>query len=97
MVKKYKDPKAIKKRLRKPFPADTIEDPQPAHKYFNLQMILKTTRLNPDKVYNNFKGAYNSLSPEEKKQIATALMIPTKEMFARLGMDVSFSKLADAS
>jgi hypothetical protein len=65
------------------------------HKFFNLQKIIKVTGIQPDKVYNNFKDKYNSLTDAEKKQIATCLMLPVKNVFERLGMSVSFSKLPE--
>jgi len=64
-----------------------------AHKFFNLQSVIEVTGIQEDKVYNNFKGVYNSFTPEEKKRIATCLMIPTVSLFERLGMKVTFSKL----
>lgn len=69
------------------------ETDEVGHKFFNLQKIIKVTGIQNDKVYNNFKGAYNSLTDAEKKQIATCLMGPVKNIFERLGMAVSFSKL----
>jgi hypothetical protein len=66
-----------------------------AHKYFNLQRIISDTGIQNDKLYNNMKGAYNSLTKDERKQIATCLMGPVKNIFERLGMVVSFSKLPD--
>jgi hypothetical protein len=64
-----------------------------AHKFFNLQSIIEVTGIQEDKVYNNFKGVYNSFTNEEKKRIATCLMIPTVSVFERLGMKLTFSKL----
>lgn len=64
-----------------------------AHKFFNLQSIIEVTKIQEDKVYNNFKGVYNSFTNEEKKRIATCLMIPTVTVFESLGMRVTFSKL----
>lgn len=63
------------------------------HKFFNLQSIIEVTGIQTDKVYNNFKGVYNSLTPDEKKRIATCLMIPTASVFETLGMKVTFAKL----
>jgi hypothetical protein len=71
------------------------EDIDEAHKYFNLQRVISDTRIQSDKVYNNMKGAYNSLSGDERKQIATCLMGPVVNLFKRLGMQVSFSKLQE--
>jgi hypothetical protein len=66
------------------------------HKFFNLQKIIKVTGIQPDKVYNNFKDKYNSLTIDEKKQIATCLMLPVKNVFERLGMVVSFAPTQEA-
>lgn len=68
----------------------TVED---SHKFFNLQKIIATTRIQQDKLYNNMKGSYDSLTTEEKKRVATCLMIPVRDMFARLGMSVSFQPI----
>lgn len=64
-----------------------------SHKFFNLQRIVSSTGIQQDKIYNNMKGHYDSLSAEEKKRIATVLMIPIRDMFKRLGMGVKFHKL----
>lgn len=85
--------KSSKKRMVKGSTRLKSEEDNRPHKYFNLQKVIEQTRLNSDKVYNNFKGLYSSLNDEERKQIATCLMGPTKAMFERLGMSVSFSKL----
>lgn len=69
--------------------------PDGPHKFFNLQKIIEATQIQPDKVYNNFKGVYSSLTNEERKQIATALMMPVQKIFEGLGMVVSFSKLPE--
>jgi len=73
--------------------AEDALDARAAHKFFNLQSIIEVTGIQEDKVYNNFKGVYNSFTPEEKKRIATCLMIPAVSVFERLGMKVTFSKL----
>lgn len=69
---------------------DTTTDDD--RRYFNLQKVANTTKIQQDKIYNNFKGMYTSLTAEEKKQIATCLMGPVKKMFESLGMSVSFFK-----
>jgi hypothetical protein len=69
------------------------ETDEVGHKFFNLQKIIKVTGIQSDKVYNNFKDKYNSLTTSEKKQIATCLMLPIKDVFERLGMAVTFSPL----
>jgi len=89
-TKKKKPAKTAKITRVKP---DEALDARAAHKFFNLQSIIEVTHIQEDKVYNNFKGAYNSLTPEEKKRIATCLMIPIVSVFERLGMKVTFSKL----
>jgi hypothetical protein len=67
------------------------------YKFFNLKRIIFATGIDQYKVYNNFKGNYNSLSPEECKRIATALMTPMSKVFAKLGMSVSFKQLETPS
>jgi hypothetical protein len=76
--------------------AEDALDARAAHKFFNLQSIIEVTGIQEDKVYNNFKGVYNSFTPEEKKRIATCLMIPAVSVFERLGMKLTFSKLDNA-
>lgn len=88
-----KKKKMIKGSVRAAAP-DALNEAD-AHKFFNLQRVIEATRIQPDKIYNNMKGVYSSLSPEEHKQIATCLMSPVRNFFARLGMHVSFSKLPD--
>jgi hypothetical protein len=83
--------KVVKKRRFKA--SDTIDPVKDAHKYFNLQKVIEQTCIQPDKIYNNMKGLYNSLTLEERKQIATCLMIPVANIFERLGMKVTFSPL----
>jgi hypothetical protein len=90
MATKTKKKKTAKITRIKP---DEALDARKAHKFFNLQSIIEVTGIQTDKVYNNFKGVYNSFTPEEKKRIATCLMIPTVSLFERLGMKVTFSKL----
>ena len=79
--------KAMIKGTQKPAP--------PAYKYFNLKAVIDDVGIQADKVYNNFKGLYNSLNDSDRKRIATVLMGPTSEVFARLGIEVKFSKMAD--
>jgi len=70
-----------------------IDDPTEIRKYFNLQKVIAVTGVQGDKIYNNMKGAYNSLTQDEKKRIATCMMVPVKVFFEKLGMAVSFSRL----
>jgi hypothetical protein len=86
--------KAIKKR-RISDGEKMEEAEQKPYKFFNLKRAAVATGIDQYKVYNNFKGEYTSLTPEENKRIATALMMPTREVFARLGMIVSFTKIPD--
>jgi hypothetical protein len=86
----------VKKRLpikRRKVKEQEEYSAQIAHKFFNLQRVITETKIDQDKVYNNFKGEYKSLSPEEGKQIATCLMRPVQDIFARLGMRVKFEPM----
>lgn len=61
-------------------------------KYFNLQKLSLDTGISQDKLYNNMKGIYDSLTDAEKKAIAVCLMGPVKNFYGRLGMIVTFNK-----
>lgn len=66
--------------------------PENPTRFLNIMKVAGLTKIDKDKIYNNLKGRYNTLTPAEKKQIATLLMMPLDSMFKRLGMQISFTK-----
>lgn len=61
-------------------------------KFFNLKKISDCLVIHPDKMYNNFKGLYHSLSPNDCDNIAILLMPQVEKFFDRIGYTVSFKK-----
>lgn len=62
------------------------------HKFFNMKKVIDLSGINQDKVYNNLKGEYNSLSPEEKNKMASILTAPVKSFFKNLGYACEITK-----
>lgn len=58
-------------------------------KYFNLKRISDKLKIHPDKLYNNFKGLYNSLSKKECDNIAKLLTPQVESFFDRIGYTIT--------
>lgn len=63
------------------------------YKFINFKRVIDATGLNQDKVYNNLKGEYHSLTSEERDKIADVLIPNLKKVFETLGYVVRFEKL----
>lgn len=64
----------------------------PHYKFFALHKISMELEIKKDKLYNNFKGRYDSLDGDAKR-VAEFMMPKVKEFFERLGYAASFKKL----
>jgi hypothetical protein len=64
------------------------------YKFFNLKKVSDLTRIQPDKIYNNMRGDYNSLSSSDTSSIAKILIPNVKKFFERLGYEVTFKSKA---
>jgi hypothetical protein len=64
-------------------------------KFFNLKKISDKLKIQPDKLYNNFKGLYDSLSPKDCENIANLMIPHTEKLFERIGYSVTFKKRRD--
>ena len=63
----------------------------PFYKFFNVNKIGAVTNINSDKIYNNVKGFYDSLTHEEKESIANTLAGKAVEFFKSLGYTANIS------
>lgn len=70
-------------------PADTVDK---FYKFFNFKRVIDRTGIQQDKLYNNLKNEYHSLTDEDKKNIASVLMPPIKQLFKMLGYAVEFTR-----
>jgi hypothetical protein len=61
-------------------------------KFFNLKKVSDITGIQPDKIYNNMREDYDSLTPADCKQIAEVLKPNVVKLFQKLGYKVTFSK-----
>lgn len=62
-------------------------------KFFKLNRVAGLLNIQSDKLYNNFRGHYNSLHINgDADKIAKLLINPVKQLFERLGYNVSFEK-----
>lgn len=69
-----------------------MDTPTPYYKYFGLHKISMDLEIKKDKLYNNFKGRYNSLDGDARR-VAEFMMPKVKQLFERLGYAVSFKRL----
>lgn len=58
------------------------------YKFFNLKRIADMLPMQADKIYNNFKKAYDSLTQDDCKRIAGLLTPSVKKLYDRLGYTV---------
>jgi hypothetical protein len=71
-----------------------VESGDPFYKFFNLKKVSDLTQIQPDKIYNNMRGDYNSLSAADTSSIAKILIPNVKKFFERLGYEVTFKSKA---
>jgi hypothetical protein len=62
------------------------------YKFFNFKRVIDQTGIQQDKLYNNLKNEYHSLTDEDKKNIANVLMPPIKQLIKMLGYAVEFNR-----
>lgn len=72
-------------------PAPTMEA-LPWWKFFQFNKISEGTGINRFKLYNNIKGTYSSLTPDDKKAIADLMAPHVISFFERLGYIVRINK-----
>jgi hypothetical protein len=63
-------------------------------KIINLKRVSDTTGINRDKLYNNFRGLYSSLTPDDNKKVVDTITPGFKKILKRLGYAVKIEKLA---
>lgn len=61
-------------------------------KYFNVNQICLATGIRREKLYNNFKGRYDSLDQSDYDKIFKFLKPIVTLFFDRLGYTVGFTK-----
>lgn len=65
---------------------------QEYYKFFNLKKLSDILKIQPDKLYNNFKALYFSLSPKECENIVSVLRPQCEKFFSRLGYSIRITK-----
>ncbi len=72
----------------------TVEEPNGNlfYKFFNFKKIADEAKIQPDKLYNNFKGFYNSMQDGDKERVAGVLIPRVKELFKYLGYSITITK-----
>lgn len=63
-------------------------------RYFNIKKISDQTGIQPDKIYNNLKQFYDSLTPEDKRVIVKLMSPKVIEFFSVMGYEVDIKKAA---
>lgn len=63
------------------------------HKFINFKKIIDLTGINQDKLYNNLKGEYSSLTDEEIKKIVDVLFPKLVRVFKRFGYILDLKRL----
>lgn len=69
-------------------------DEQP-HKFINWKKVSDETGINQDKLYNNVKGQYHSLSAADCDKIADVLGTNLREVFKYLGHELKVTRSID--
>lgn len=64
-------------------------------KFFNLKKIADELGIHPDKLYNNFRGLYVSLTDADKRRVANLLKDKLTKLFEHLGYTVVITKIED--
>lgn len=64
------------------------------YKYVNFKKVIDETGLNQDKVYNNLKGEYSSLTPADIKKIIDVLVPNLKQVFNNFGYELELRQRA---
>ena len=64
------------------------------YKYVNFKKVIDETGLNQDKVYNNLKDEYDSLTPADKKKIIDVLFPNLKQVFNNFGYELELRQRA---
>lgn len=75
--------------MKKKAPTPTMDAPM-WWKFFQFNKISDGTGINRHKLYNNIKGSYSSLTPEDKGAIANLMIPKVQQFFERLGYQVTF-------
>lgn len=61
---------------------------EPCKKLINWAYVIKETGIDRNKVYNNAKGVYNSLTDKEVNLIIDKVYAPIKEFFTKFGIAI---------
>lgn len=69
------------------------DDQDTSHKFFNLKKVIDLTKIQPDKIYNNMRGDYDSLTLQDRKNIAAVLIPNVKKFFEKLGYLVTITPI----
>lgn len=64
------------------------------YKFINWKKVSDETGINQDKLYNNVKGEYHSLSPADCEKISGTVTANLSEVFRYLGYEISVKKMA---
>ena len=64
------------------------------YRYVNFKKVIDETGLNQDKVYNNLKDEYDSLTPADKKKIIDVLFPNLKQVFNNFGYELELRQRA---
>jgi hypothetical protein len=75
----------------------TLEKPEEQteskfYKFFNFKKVADAAGIQPDKLYNNFKGFYASMQTDDKDSVAKVLIPQVKALFKYLGYNVAIQK-----